>query len=102
MKLKCTWPGIPTRFWFTKYDTQTKTHIARVYIPLSLPTTLSLKLLAYLEIFTQIHYGEQIKISHSTFVKMEVTRDKGCVNVSLHSVVKTYLRYFYLTSSLQK
>ena len=39
------------------YDTQMKTHVAHVYIPLSLPTTLSLKLL--------VIYINWLKIVHS-------------------------------------
>ena len=43
-----------------------------------------LKLLVYLEIFIQIHFGGHIKISPFNIV-----------NVFLHSVVKMYIRYFF-------
>ena len=52
-KVTSTRPELPTLLsLFTERDTQTKTHIARVYFPLSKPTTLSLKLFVCLEIFT--------------------------------------------------
>ena len=72
-KVTSTRPGIPTIFsLLTERGTQTKTHIARVYIPLSTPTTLSLKLFVHLEIFTSKQSRLTLKCRPFKFIKPEV------------------------------
>ena len=59
-------------------------HISRIYIPLSLPTTLSLKLLVHPEIHSNLCHSEQITSSHFNILKTEVKWDKHTTSMCLY------------------